>query len=112
MLRDTDSPAGDREGGRLRQDRTGGLRVRLSVEERQGDGGEERRAGHVVVGEAGQDRECVTTLRATLAHPPAVAEATIEQLEDLDVVARWGHVSVGSDNQCRYLETANLLAVI
>jgi len=52
----------------------------------------------------------VTTLRPAFAHPAAVAESAVEQLEDLDVVARWGHVSVGSDNQRRYLEAANLIA--
>jgi hypothetical protein len=56
----------------------------------------ERRFVEVVVREAGQDRERVTALRPAFAHPAAVAESAVEQLEDLDVVARWGHVSVGA----------------
>src|ERR1700730_13038764 len=71
----------------------------FAVEERQGGRGEQRRAKDVVVGQARQDRERVTTLRPALVHPPAVAEAAVEQVEDLDVVAWRRHVSIGGEDK-------------
>src|SRR5215217_6327615 len=61
--------------------------ARLVIEECEGSGGEQRRGKDVVVGQARQDRQRVATLWPTLAHPAAVAEAAVEQLENLHVVA-------------------------
>src|SRR6266550_945396 len=76
-----------------------------TFEEVEGDRGEEWRDAQVVVGQAGQDRQRVPALRPALAHPPAVAEAAVEKLEGLDVVARWRHVGIGADEHRRHLET-------
>jgi hypothetical protein len=54
----------------------------------------------------------VTALGAALTHPAAVAEAAVEQLEDLDVVARRRHVGVGGDDQRRDLEPSDLLGEV
>ena len=54
----------------------------------------------------------MTALRPPLAHPAAIAEASVEQLEHFHVVARRGHVSVGGNDERRHLETADLLGVV
>src|SRR2546428_10228275 len=69
-----------------------------AVEEVEGNRCEERRGAQVVVGQAGQHRERVPALRPALAHPTPVAEAAVEKLEGLDVVARWRHVGIGADD--------------
>src|SRR5260370_9072720 len=68
--------------------------ARLLVEECQRDRGEKRRAEDVVVRETGKDREGVTALRPALAHPAAVAQPAIEQVEHFHIVARRGPVGV------------------
>src|SRR5207302_1068177 len=78
------------------------------VEEGQGGRGEQRRGEDVVVRQAGQDRQRVTALRPALAHPAAVAQAAVEQVEDFDVVAGRRHVGVGGDDQRRYPQTTYL----
>src|SRR4030095_14598857 len=67
-----------------------GRSARLLVEEGEGDRREQRGLVQVVVGEAGQDGERVPALGPALPHPAAVAEAAVEQLEDLDVMAPRG----------------------
>ena len=64
------------------------LSARLIVEEAECDCREERRTAEVVMGQARQDRECVTALWSALAHPATVAETAVKQLEDFDVMAR------------------------
>src|SRR5260370_10753904 len=66
----------------------------LLVEERQRDRGEKRRAEDVVVGESGKYCESVTALGPALAHPAAVAQPAIEQLEHIDIVAPRTHVRI------------------
>src|SRR5260370_24279608 len=70
----------------------------LIVEERQRARGEKRRAEDVVVGESGKYCESVTALGPALAHPAAVAQPAIEQLEHIDIVARRRHVCLGGDD--------------
>src|SRR6185437_11269609 len=88
------------------------IRSFLLVEEGEDDGGEQRRHAEVVVGQTGQDRQCVTAGRPALAHPAAVASATVEQGEDLDVVAGRRHIGVGGDHQRGHLQTAYLLGEV
>src|SRR5262249_34633842 len=76
---------------------TAATSARLLVEEREGGRDEQRRAEDIIVGQAGQDRQRVATLRAALAHPAAVAQAAVEQVEDLGVVAWRSHVGVGGN---------------
>src|SRR5260221_10426016 len=80
-------------------------RTRLLVEEGEGGRSEQRRGEDVVVGQARKDRERVTAFRPPLPHPAAIAQAAIEQLENLDVMARGSHVSVGSHHERRHSET-------
>src|SRR3989442_7855431 len=61
----------------------------IPVEEVEDDRGKEGRNAEVVVGQAGQDRDRVSALRPSLAHPAAVAQSAVEQLEGLAIVARW-----------------------
>src|ERR1700704_6061758 len=82
---------------------------RLVLEEGEGHRGKQRRGADVVVGQARQDRECVTTRRPALAHPATVALSATEQLENLDVVARRSHVGVGGDDHGGDLEGADLV---
>src|SRR2546421_11447245 len=70
--------------------------------------GEKWRNAQVVVGQARQDRERVPALWPALAHPTAVPEPAIEQLEHLDVVARRGPFGVRSDDGRRDLAPADL----
>src|SRR2546426_12839257 len=79
------------------------------VEEVERDRGEERRNAQVVVGQAGKHRERVPALRSALAHPTAVAEAAVEKLEGLDVMAGWRHVGIGADDHRRHLKATHLL---
>ena len=51
-------------------------------------------------------------LRPALTHPAAVAQPAIEELEDLDVVARRRHVRVGRDDQRRHLQAADRVAEV
>jgi hypothetical protein len=64
------------------------------------------------MGQAGQNRERVTALRPAFAGPAAVAEAAVEQVEDLDVVARRRHLGIGGDDERRYLQAADLLGEV
>jgi hypothetical protein len=54
----------------------------------------------------------VPALWPALAHPAAVSEATIEQFEYLDVVARRRHVGIGRDDERRHLETADVFTEV
>src|SRR6266480_1264994 len=62
----------------------------LLVEEVERDRREQRRHAEVVVGQTGQDGQRVAAFRSSLAHPAAVAQAAVEQIEHFDVVARRG----------------------
>src|SRR6187401_205078 len=78
----------------------------LIVEEIQGDRSEERRDGQVVVGQARQDRQRMTTLGSAFAHPAPITETPVKQLEHLDVVARRCHVGICCHQERRHLEAA------
>src|SRR5438128_2271630 len=82
---------------------------RLLFEKVERSRSEKWRTEDVVVGYARQDRKRVPALRPAFAHPAAVPQAAIEQFEHLDVVARRRHVGIGSDDERRHLETADLL---
>src|SRR2546429_128230 len=84
----------------------------MPVEEGERGCREERRAEDVVVSQARQDRECMPAFGPAFAHPATVAKAAAQQPEYLDVVTRRRHVGIGGDDQRRYLETADLLAVV
>src|SRR4029078_3120567 len=84
----------------------------LLVEEREGRRGEEWRGANVVMRQARQDRKRVTTGRPAPAHPHTVPLPATEQLEDLDVVARWGHIGVGGGEHRRHLEASNLFGEV
>ena len=57
------------------------------AEERLDDRDDERASRRCRSASAGHDRERVTALRPALAHPAAVAQPAVEQVEDVDVVA-------------------------
>src|SRR5437867_12662490 len=86
--------------------------VWLALQEGQRRSRQQRRRPDVVVRQARQDGKRVPSLRPALAHPTAVAQTAVEQLEHLDVVARRRHVGVRADDQGRHLETADHLAVV
>src|SRR4051794_30524598 len=86
--------------------------VLLGVEEGDGRGGQHRRQADVVVRHARDDRQGMAAGGTALAHPAAVALATIEQGEDLDGVSRREHVGVGRDEQRRDGDTAHLRAEV
>src|SRR5439155_18336853 len=85
---------------------------RLLFEEGEGYRSQQWRAADVVVGQTWQDRERVPARRPALAHPATVAESAAEQLEHLDVVARWSHVGVGGDDERRHLEATDLVGKV
>src|SRR5438132_2383874 len=91
--------AGRRIARGLTAAETLGSTPRLRIEEVEGDRRQKRRAADVVVGQARQDGERVTALGPALTHPAAVAQPAVEQLEDLDVVARRRHVGIGGDDE-------------
>jgi hypothetical protein len=64
------------------------------------------------VGQTGQDRERVAALRPALAHPAAVAQAAVEELEHFDVVGWRGHVGVGGDDERGDQQATHELAVV
>src|SRR2546430_2123327 len=84
----------------------------LGFEKGERSRGEKWRNAQVVMGQARQDRERVPALWPALAHPTAVPEPAIEQLEPLDVVARRRHVGIRSDDERRHLEPAPLCRVV
>ncbi len=47
----------------------------------------------------------MSALRTVLARPAAIAQATAEEREDLDVVAGGRHVGIGGDDEHRHLPT-------
>src|SRR5260370_42601001 len=67
----------------------------LLVEERQRDRGEKRRGEDVVVGGSGKYCESVAALGPAHAHPAAVAQPAIEQLEHINTVSRRRHCATG-----------------
>ena len=54
----------------------------------------------------------MSALWPVLAHPAAVAQAAIEQLEDLDGVARGRHVRIGVDDERRHLQRLHHVGVV
>src|SRR2546429_1196182 len=80
----------------------------LGFEKGERSRGEKWRNAQVVMGQARQDRERVPALWPALAHPTAVPEPAIEQLEHLDVVARRRHVGIRRDDERPHLEPAHL----
>src|SRR2546430_12402126 len=84
----------------------------LGFEKGERSRGEKWRNAQVVMGQARQDRERVPALWPALAHPAAVPQATTEQFERLDIVARRRHVGIRSDDERRHLETTDFVSEV